>query len=371
MTRPDHHFLNSLNGTYTEFQLRPGNGFWIADGPWLAVDCKGEIGSISNSVYTAYKANQARGYKSAVLVFYDEAFHSREWHEAVSLLTMAGFEHILIVDGGLRLDVQPGRFIRSRATVKHRTSPRFLVQYWQYEGLAGRDRTNLFQSLGRLARPNRALMTCALWERGLEPYGLISSGWGDATLNLWQRRDFVSCVPMGYRERLPANLGDPNHEQHSLDPKFKQCIFNLVQETHAVNIESTHHLAHNTAWAKYEQPNDRLFFTEKTAKAFAQGQFPLFLSQPGYVEQLRFEGFDVFDDLIDHSYDTIDDLEQRITAIADELQRLCSLGLHHWQREIDLKQSRLISNYHNMRNVAWQNLRLINEELTRYRGLYE
>ena len=47
--------------------------------------------------------------------------------------------------------------------------------------------------------------------------------------------------------------------------------------------------------------------TEKTFKAFAWHQVPIFVATLGHVDLVRGLGFDLFEDIIDHSYETCDD----------------------------------------------------------------
>ena len=52
------------------------------------------------------------------------------------------------------------------------------------------------------------------------------------------------------------------------------------------------------------------------------GQIPLFIAPPGYVEQLKILGFDVFDDIISHDYDKEDHILKRCNVVYQELKRL-------------------------------------------------
>ena len=49
--------------------------------------------------------------------------------------------------------------------------------------------------------------------------------------------------------------------------------------------------------------NDNIQLSEKSFKVFAWHQIPIFMASPKQVETVRNIGFDVFDDIIDHSYD--------------------------------------------------------------------
>jgi hypothetical protein len=53
----------------------------------------------------------------------------------------------------------------------------------------------------------------------------------------------------------------------------------------------------------FEHQEKGIFLTEKTFKCFAWHQLPIFVATSGHVKKVRELGFDVFDDVIDHSYD--------------------------------------------------------------------
>jgi len=65
-----------------------------------------------------------------------------------------------------------------------------------------------------------------------------------------------------------------------------------------------------------ESTVDQIFFTEKTLNAIYACNFFILFSKNGTIQHLREIGFDVFDDIIDHKYDLIDNpLDRIITAI--------------------------------------------------------
>jgi hypothetical protein len=69
-------------------------------------------------------------------------------------------------------------------------------------------------------------------------------------------------------------------------------------------------------------PNE-IHITEKSLKPFYFYQFPLFLSTYNHVKYLKERfGFDVFDDIIDHSYDNEQDNMKRLKMFFDEIKRL-------------------------------------------------
>jgi hypothetical protein len=84
--------------------------------------------------------------------------------------------------------------------------------------------------------------------------------------------------------------------------------------------------------------NDLPFKTEKCVKPFYNLQFPIILGHQGIVNDLRKMDFDMFDDIIDHSYDEVviksiyniihDDVPLKTNMIADELEKLNRIDIH-------------------------------------------
>ena len=81
-----------------------------------------------------------------------------------------------------------------------------------------------------------------------------------------------------------------------------------------------------------------IFITEKTFKALAWYQFPVWYAVPGLVREVRKMGFDVFDDLFDnHDYDSTQDPWVRMTQVVLLTRKFCdqdvvALRRKHWSR---------------------------------------
>ena len=74
-------------------------------------------------------------------------------------------------------------------------------------------------------------------------------------------------------------------------------------------------------------------FTEKTIKPFIAKQIPLFFALPGLLNILRKLGFDLFDDLINNSYDMEFDSTKRLDLILDELEKLLKMDLIQYKKD--------------------------------------
>lgn len=65
--------------------------------------------------------------------------------------------------------------------------------------------------------------------------------------------------------------------------------------------------------------------SEKTWKVLLVGQIPIMCGPRGSIAHLRDLGFDVFDDIVDHSYDEIFDWKERIKEMHNSLSKIALL----------------------------------------------
>ena len=106
---------------------------------------------------------------------------------------------------------------------------------------------------------------------------------------------------------------------------------------------------------------NRIFITEKTWKPIMSGQMFMIFGNAGTVAELRRLGFDVFDDIIDHSYDLEPDARCRLNKIHTELDRLVDSDLRGKmmltvQRRIEnwkkFQEHKIVDTYlHSIRNI--------------------
>jgi hypothetical protein len=68
---------------------------------------------------------------------------------------------------------------------------------------------------------------------------------------------------------------------------------------------------------------EEIHITEKTLKPFYFYQFPIFLSSVNHIKYIKgMYDFDMFDDIINHSYDSETDNKKRLFMVCDEIKRL-------------------------------------------------
>jgi hypothetical protein len=109
--------------------------------------------------------------------------------------------------------------------------------------------------------------------------------------------DLKELYELGYNKLLTTTLeitdhadiyDDNNNDNYTnflskLTPYYRNTFIEIINET--------------------SYTESAFLITEKTANCFYGCSFPIWISSPGIVEFLRNFGLDVFDDIIDHSYD--------------------------------------------------------------------
>jgi len=77
-------------------------------------------------------------------------------------------------------------------------------------------------------------------------------------------------------------------------------------------------------------PNTRLI-SEKSYRSFITGTIGIYLNSSHTVDILR-NNYDVFDDIVDHSYDNYEDNNKRYDLFMTELKRLCGIKMDTWRK---------------------------------------
>lgn len=174
--------------------------------------------------------------------------------------------------------------------------------------------THHFAMLARVPRLHRIMTAIELIRRDMGKYGYYSCGSGNYGPMDYRAFDMV---PSDIRHKFPLsidgeNVGTDESRNSGLLPQVCGAFAQLIPE-------SSHDML-NYGWV---DP----FPTEKTTKCFLLKQVPIWVCPPSYVQNMRDIGFDVFDDIVDHSYDTESDPMLRIRMAVDQLEILCQTSL--------------------------------------------
>ena len=121
-----------------------------------------------------------------------------------------------------------------------------------------------------------------------------------------------------------------------LQESFENSYVNIITESiFSSNCNSIHH-------------------SEKSFRPFFYYQFPIFLATPNHVAYLRNNyNFDMFDDIINHSYDTVSDDFTRFKMVCDEISRI-SENKDNFKRFYSDNKHRFIKNKQILDTISTQ-----------------
>ena len=177
--------------------------------------------------------------------------------------------------------------------------------------------THHYAMLARVPKTHRVKAAVELLERGLDCYGKISCGSGK--YGELSRDQYDNHVPAKWQNRFPMLLdgfimnADVRQYNGPLQlTEITGAFFQIIPET-----------AHEWDTPGWVMP----FLTEKSGKCFLLKQVPLWISSVGQAKMARDLGFDLFDDLVDHAYDTVVDPSVRLDMVIDQVERLCNTPL--------------------------------------------
>ena len=179
-----------------------------------------------------------------------------------------------------------------------------------------------FVSLNRNYRHPRAILLSLLFGLGIHKHGMISCMFKDSITNLTKEikwpftTEQKKILTNGFRKFKNSNLlisddieiyqKDNNDNcsnfQNKLANYYRQTFVEIVNET------------------SYTEKAFNL--TEKTLNSIYGCNFPIILSSKGTVSFLRNMGLDLFDDIINHDYDSIEDPIDRMFAALRDNQEL-------------------------------------------------
>lgn len=200
------------------------------------------------------------------------------------------------------------------------------------------EKEKLFMSLNNDVRPHRSLLIHYLTNENLIEKGYVSYLNPPSDLQM-KLTDDVYIEKLNIKRHTLPWEGDTNNMN-------RFGIQNIVAEKTYIDVVTESSTGH---WP---------FKTEKCLKPFYNLQFPMIIGHGGIMKELRELGFDLFDDIINHEYDThkhpkyikssIQDIELdgwndnlRIPLLVEELKRLSTLNI---KKIYEDNKDRLIKN---------------------------
>ena len=154
-------------------------------------------------------------------------------------------------------------------------------------------------------------------------------------------KEFNTCSSVEYKNWIQNNLfkkahTDINHESNDYASNVRMPIISHTNSYFNIVTETGHCLK-----------NSIIIITEKSYKPIAMFQPFVIVGSPGIIQLLRDDGYDVFDDIIDHSYDF--DVDNRINLLKEEIVRLCSISDKEWSQLLFEMLPRLTYNHEHLK----------------------
>ena len=185
-----------------------------------------------------------------------------------------------------------------------------------------------FMCLNRNPRQHRINVVSYLLGLDFENYGTISFDKKHAQAPTWLERVSWNLTDLqiqiikpilvrGYNKLKAMDLGNSLSE---VDAIYAQKLDNVANFNHSLRHMYRDHFVELVVETQFNLP----FFgaSEKFKNSVYGCSFPIVLGGHGVIKFLRDIGFDMFDDVIDHSYDLIQDPLDRMTAAINLNQSL-------------------------------------------------
>jgi hypothetical protein len=228
-----------------------------------------------------------------------------------------------------------------------------LYCYQKVEPARNKNFETLFPAvcLNRYAKSHRLVLLSYLYGQGLENYthlsllkltdkitadtellDLIDWEFANGTENIQQ------IIKPGFKKIFADRNKLANNEQaYSTVPGTEIVAY----YSNAQNFQT--YLRHTYSNSLIEFVSETLYeteygsITEKYLNSIYGYNFPVLIAVPGAVQFLRNLGFDMFDDVVDHSYDSIDDNLKRIESAVQSNIHLIkdkNLLIDHWKKSL-------------------------------------
>lgn len=204
-----------------------------------------------------------------------------------------------------------------------------------------------FSCLNRELKPHRLMNFCLFHE---------ADYFTDSCISFWGKAMYSNLTPEQHNDNLDRMMNKCN-DPHIADifGKIRHLVpYSPYEDGYSgQNDHGVTHLAYTDTYINLVTETscdfidlyvhcDAPILTEKTTKPLLCRQMFLMCAQTGAVQFMRDLGFDMFDDIIDHSYDKIEGFVPKTYAIHAELLRLSKLDL----KKIFIQNSgRLEQNY--------------------------
>jgi hypothetical protein len=172
------------------------------------------------------------------------------------------------------------------------------------------DSTKPFISLNRQNRNHRAVLLSYLFGLGYNDYGHITF----LTQSLNEPNNYLDRIPWRFDERhdeIRQTMIDGYVKMKAtpLDNTEFEIYQSIGTNNNVVNFDNNLRPLYRNSFVEIVSETTcaapSYLLTEKTLNSIYGCNFPILITGAGAVAHLRKIGFDMFDDIVDHSYDLI------------------------------------------------------------------
>ena len=169
----------------------------------------------------------------------------------------------------------------------------------------------------------------------------------------WVKYGYITANDERFHTGKGIVKGNMSHYTFVPNAGYERVVLKDGQSTaNAVNFEYIARSVKGCVNISAETSIREFFPTEKTLQPMAVGRLPLWVGKAGLVEQVREQGFDVFDDIVNHDYDRETNPKRRIKQMLADNQEL--LTGNNTQQLYNNAKNRLRWNQHHFQN-QWLN----------------
>lgn len=183
------------------------------------------------------------------------------------------------------------------------------------------------------------------WGGSVDQYTTVQLNNVNEATNDFIRYQYVNYTGIEYTDSIKEVLSWGNLQNGK--ESTEDLHINLVNTINIDHLSDTYYQFICETWAT----NDTTFLSEKSFKPFLLGQPFLTWADVGTVSALKQLGYDTFDDVFSHSYDSTEDTKLRLLELRDEIKRVnLSLGQNFFKRKTSEGTyiARLQQNYNNL-----------------------
>lgn len=164
-----------------------------------------------------------------------------------------------------------------------------------------------FICLNNRNRPHRSMLVAYLLGKNLDQHGDVSCLEWNQYINLPANcpQSIVETIQQGIDSYSSDRLLDVPYSNKGFLHNYNHQIFNLHKSSYAEIISET---------TFFETSR---FITDKYIQSVLGANFPILIAVEGTATALKDIGFDLFDDIVDHSYDIILDPVVRLASAVD------------------------------------------------------